>query len=233
MVDHVSTPATANAGTGRPPVAGAGAVRPAPQTASAGRQQPAHPPVQGRPPEPHDLAARLPPQSAGDIRARGRGVWWPSRFAGVASSPAARFLTIFSVGVASTLAWQSYSDAGREAAARWCQSIAPPAAPALVMDSAPPAPEPRKVAAAPAHEAAVPAPSGASAAEDHGSDPKSDVLKSTSQALAGVRESMDRLAAELAKLPTADHGAADRAASAAAMAAGQPPASKPPSRPGR
>jgi len=167
----------------------------------------------------------------GDIEDPGRR----SLFAGFLSSPLTRFLTIFSVGVASTLAWQSYSDAGREAAAHWCQSIAPPLTAAPVTDSTPSSPESRKVPATPA-QAAAPPQNVAPAAEDRNSDPTkstSDVLKSTSQALAGVRESMDRLAAELAKLQTADHGAADRAA-AAAMASGQPPASKPPSRsPGR
>ena len=49
-----------------------------------------------------------------------------------------------------------------------------------------------------------------------------------SQVLAGVRESMDRLTSEIARLQT--DRTPDRATST--MASGQPPASKPPPRPG-
>lgn len=229
MVDNVPTPATPvatpNPGAGRPLPHSAGAGRTHNVTAGRSHSAAATAPRPDRPPETGGVPGRAvaaPPED--DVEAGRRPL-----FAGFLLSPLTRFAAVFSVGVASTLGWQAYSDAGREAAARWCQSIAPRMTPAPLVDSAP-ASEPLKVPAAPAHEVAAPPQNGATVADNPDAfKSTSEVLKSTSQALAGVRDSMDRLTAEMAKLQT-DHGAADRAASAA-MASGQPPASKPPSRP--
>jgi hypothetical protein len=149
------------------------------------------------------------------------------------SSTFIRFLLIFFVGVATTLAWQAYSDAGREAVAGWCLSIAPRAAPITQNMSS--SPDPRSVSSLPVSQDASSSPVAqnvSSAPEEHIPAPPdplkatSDLLKSTSQALAAIRESIDKLAAELVKLQTADRGSPERAA----VASGLPPASKPPSR---
>jgi hypothetical protein len=212
-----------NASTGKPPGAGHGA-------AAAAAPRP------DRVAEISEVGALLPAATSalrGIIEESPRRSW----LRGVMASPLTRFVSCFAVGVGSTLAWQSYSDAGREAAARWCTAIAAQAVPVIPV----PAPEPGKVAVPPRlHEAsaaaggAAPDPGVAAAPEQHSSDPlqsASDLLKSTSQALAGVRDSMDRLTSELTRLQTtADRGAPDRATSA--MVSGQPPASKPPSRAG-
>jgi hypothetical protein len=93
-----------------------------------------------------------------------------------------RFLITFCIGVAATLAWQSYGDTAREMIAGWSQQLswfAPPAAPVAEASglAAPAAP----VAEAPA------APS-----------PDQDELKRIWFGLAGVRERVDEIAAQLA-----------------------------------
>jgi hypothetical protein len=150
------------------------------------------------------------------------------------SSTFIRFLLIFFVGVVSTLAWQAYSDAGREAVAGWCLSIAPRAAP--ITQNISPSPDLRNVSSPPVSQDVSSSPVAqnvSSSSEERIPIPPdplkatSDLLKSTSQALAAIRESFDKLAAELTKLQTADRGTPPDRAS---VASGLPPASKPPSR---
>ena len=232
-------PPNANAAKPAPPTAGA-AGRPGPPSAGKplGAGHGASAAAAPRPDRPDlgDVGARLEaaaPALRGIIEEPPGRSW----LRGVMASPLMRFVGFFAVGVGATLAWQSYSDAGREAAARWCVSIAPQGVPAIPV----PAPESRKVASPPRpHEASAapgvqaPEPGVAPAPEDRNADPlrsASELLKSSSQALAEVRDSMDRLTSELARLqPTGDRGAPDRSASA--VVSGQPPASKPPSRAG-
>ena len=85
----------------------------------------------------------------------------------------ARYLIAIFIGVAGTLAWQSYGGAAREAVAKWSPQLgwlAPPAVP--VAQTAP--------------------------AASAGASP--DQLKATSLALAAVRQSVDKLATEMGKL---------------------------------
>lgn len=129
-----------------------------------------------------------------------------------------RVLMIFFIGVITTLAWQSYSDAGREAVANWCRSIAPQAASVTQNISSPPVAQ--NISPSPENRMHTPP------------DPlkaTSDLLKATSLALAAVREGVDKLAAELTKLQTADRGPPE----GASLASGVPPASRPPSAPSR
>lgn len=226
MADNVDTPSPQNPGAGKPLPAGRPGVQSGTPPANAGRPQSAAvAPRPERAPEPGEIAGRLPlvgplldiPGAVPQERGR-------PRFLAAVTSPVARSLTVFSVGVASTLAWQSYSDAGREAAAQWCQSIAPRQAPLTEGAPPPAALEPRKAPAPAATGHEVQAPAAAPAPEER----SSELLKSTSQVLAGVRESMDRLTSEIARLQT--DRTPDRATST--MASGQPPASKPPPRPG-
>jgi len=85
----------------------------------------------------------------------------------------ARYLIVFFFGAAAIVAWQSYGGAAREAIARWSPQLgwlAPPATPI----------------AQTVH------------ASSAGASP--DQLKATSLALAAVRQSVDKLAAEVGKL---------------------------------
>jgi hypothetical protein len=91
-----------------------------------------------------------------------------------------RFLLFFLIGVAATLAWQSYGSAAREAIASWSPRLgwlAPAATP---------------VAASP------------------------ERLKATSLALAGVRQSVDKLATEIGKMQA--QGTPDRASASPSSA---------------
>jgi hypothetical protein len=94
------------------------------------------------------------------------------------SRPFVRFLMTFCVGVAATLAWQSYGDVARETIAISYPQLAWMAPQGASLAQA------ASDAAAPA-ELAVPAP-----------DPQE--IKAMSVDLAAVRQSVDRLAAELA-----------------------------------
>jgi hypothetical protein len=109
----------------------------------------------------------------------GRKDQWPSRASSSGrrrSRGPLRFLITFGIGVAATLAWQSYGDVAREMLAdsspvlHW---VAPPAGPLVQVASD------QVIPAAPA------APS-----------PDSPQLKSMSLDLAAVRQSMDQLAAQ-------------------------------------
>jgi hypothetical protein len=109
----------------------------------------------------------------------GRKDHWPSRAPSSGrrrSRGPLRFLITFGIGVAATLAWQSYGDAAREMLAssspvlRW---LAPPAAPIVQVAS---------------EQAIPPAPAAPS--------PDMQQLKSMSLDLAAVRQSMDQLAAQ-------------------------------------
>jgi hypothetical protein len=82
----------------------------------------------------------------------------------------ARFLVTFGIGIAATLAWQSYGDAGRQAIANLSPRLgwlAPPAAPA------------------------IPAPAA---------NVSLDQLVAISRGLAVVRQSVDKLAADVTRL---------------------------------
>jgi hypothetical protein len=126
------------------------------------------------------------------------------------SSSYIRFPMIFLIGVVATLAWQSYSDAGKEIIAGWCRLQAPQAASVA-----------QNIAAGPEDLVAV--------SPDLLKATSLDLLKATSVALAAVRESIDKLAADLAKLQTVDRGSPDNRASVASPpASGTPPASRPP-----
>ena len=98
----------------------------------------------------------------------------------------ARFLMIFFIGVAATLAWQSYGGAARETIASWSPHfgwLAPPAAPV-----------------------------GAS----------SDQLVAISRGLAVVRQSVDKLAADITKLQAIQQGALERTSAPLPSPAGVP-----------
>jgi hypothetical protein len=106
-----------------------------------------------------------------------------------------RFLIPFCIGVAATLAWQSYGDTAREMIAGWSPQLswlAPPAAPvAEASGLAPPA--------APVAEASGLAPPAAPVAEAPAApSPDQDELKGIWFGLAGVRQRVDEIAAQLA-----------------------------------
>jgi hypothetical protein len=109
-----------------------------------------------------------------------------------------RFVIFFFMGVATTLAWQSYGNAARGTVAHLTAGLgwlAPPAAPP----------------SAPGSSAAVPT---------VGASP--DQLAAVSRSLAAVRQSVDRLAADVTKLQAARQDPAPVRASGAPAAA--PPA---------
>jgi hypothetical protein len=98
----------------------------------------------------------------------------------------ARFLMIFFIGVAATLAWQAYGGAAREAIASWSPHfgwLAPPAAPA-------------------------------------GASP--DQFAAISRGLAVVRQSVDKLAADVTKLQATQQGALERTSAPPPSPAGVP-----------
>jgi hypothetical protein len=123
-----------------------------------------------------------------------------------------RFLSCFCIGVAATLVWLSYSDAGKDTITAWCGRRT--AASAGQKVSSPP-------------EDLVPV--------------SPDLLKTTSLNLAAVRESIDKLAAELSRLQTVEKLAAEltrlqlvanpdrRTSVPSPLVPAIPPAGKPPS----
>jgi hypothetical protein len=137
-----------------------------------------------------------------------------SWLARLVSSPFIRFLMFFCIGVAVTAAWQSYRDAGTEAITSWCGRWVPQAASAA-----------QNVPSR--SEDLVPV--------------SPDLLKTTSLNLAAVRESIDKIAAELSRLQTIEKLAAeltrlqveratpDRNLAPSPLVPPIPPASKPPS----
>jgi hypothetical protein len=132
------------------------------------------------------LAAELssePPLHPSELNLTTRVRWWLGKLIPFAF---ARFLMIFFVGVAATLAWQSHGDGAREAIASWSPHLgwlAPP-----------------------------PAPTGASP----------DQLAAVSRGLAVVRQSIDKLAADIAKLQSTQQGALDRTSAPPPSPAGVP-----------
>ena len=96
-------------------------------------------------------------------------------------STSIRFVMFFCTGVAVTLAWQSYGDAGKDAITTWCGRWTPQVASAAQKGSSP--------------EELVP--------------PTADLLNTTSLNLTAVRESIDKLAAELSRLQTVEKLAAE------------------------
>jgi hypothetical protein len=137
-----------------------------------------------------------------------------SWFAGLISSPSIRFLTFFFIGTAAASAWQSYRDAGAETITNWCGRWVPQAGPAAQNVSA-------------RSEDLVPV--------------APDILRMTSLNLAAVRESIDKVAAELSRLQTIEKLAAeltrlqvieraapDRASAPSPLVPPIPPAGKPP-----
>jgi hypothetical protein len=135
-----------------------------------------------------------PPLHPSEIEPFEREPWSVSRWVPVAF---ARFMIFFFIGVTATLAWQSYGNAARRAVAGMAPSLgwlAPSAAP----DS---------LSAPGSYTAGLAA--GAS----------SDQLAALSRSLAAVRQSVDRLAADVTKL---------QAANAAPVRTSGPPAAAPP-----
>jgi hypothetical protein len=111
-----------------------------------------------------------------------------------------RFMIFFFIGVATTLAWQSYGNAARRMAARWTPGLgwlAPPAAPA----------------ASSAHGSYEAGPAA-------GASP--DQLAAISRSLAAVRQSVDKLTADVTKLQAAKQDPV------AARTSGTPAAAPPP-----
>jgi hypothetical protein len=107
-----------------------------------------------------------------------RGPWPVSRWVPVAF---VRFMILFFIGVVTTLAWQSYGNAARRMVARLTPGLgwlAPPGAPAAPSASGSREPGPAA-----------------------GASP--DQLAALSRSLAAVRQSVDRLAADVAKLQAA------------------------------
>jgi hypothetical protein len=231
------TPAPQKASTPAPAPQKAGAPTPAPQNASAPTPAPQNANVPtlrpDRLPEVHEFPARDAPakplhDSPGSPgREGGSSATEPSNnpsrhtaelklvvrrarswLSQLISSTFIRLPMIFFIGVVTTLAWQSYSDAGREAIASWCRLQVPHATSVAQSASSPE----DLVAVSPDLLKAT----------------SLDLLKATSVALAAVRESIDKLAADLTKLQTAERGAPDKASAASPQASGMPPASRPP-----
>ena len=98
----------------------------------------------------------------------------------------ARFLMIFFIGVAATLAWQSYGGAAREMIASWSPRLGWLAPPAALADASP------------------------------------DQLASISRGLAVVRQSVDKLAADVTKLQATQQGALERTSAPPPSPAGVP-----------
>jgi hypothetical protein len=136
-----------------------------------------------------------------------------------------RFLLVFFVGVVTTLAWQSYSDAGRHAIAGWCRSIAPETAP--VAQNVSSLPVAQNVSSLPVAQNVSPSSEDRVPVSPDQLKAMSDLLKAA--LAAAVRESVDKLAEEITKLQTVDRGTPDRAS----LATGMPPASRPPPAPTR
>ena len=112
-----------------------------------------------------------------------------------ASLALARFLITFCIGVAATLTWQSYGDAARGMIASSSPQLAWLAPQAAPVEQAAPAPSP------PASP---------------------DQLKAISRGLAVVRQSVDRLAVDIAKLQAAKQDTLDRTSGPTPAAVGAP-----------
>jgi hypothetical protein len=115
------------------------------------------------------------PSVGATVRRRGPGVerQLPAPPPASAGFILTRFLMTFCIGVAATLAWQSYGDAAREMIAHSSPRLAwlaPPAAPAAPVGRADPA----------------------------ALSPDQEELKALSFGLAGVRQRVDQIAAQLA-----------------------------------
>jgi hypothetical protein len=125
--------------------------------------------------DPHEMEPPLHPSEL-DRFESGQGRRWPlTRWFPVAF---VRFLLIFFIGVGTTLAWQSYGNAARRMVANWVPRfgwLAPPA------EST--------------------APSGTSAAAPAAASPEH--IAALSRSLATVRQSLDKLAADIGKLQPA------------------------------
>src|SRR3984893_11268861 len=106
----------------------------------------------------------------------------------------ARFLMIFFIGVAATLAWQSYGGAAREMIASWSPRLGWLAPPAALADASP------------------------------------DQLASISRGLAVVRQSVDKLAADVTKLQATQQSALERTSAPPPSPAGAPARKPAPSR---
>jgi hypothetical protein len=125
-----------------------------------------------------------PPLHPSELNRITRARLWLSKAA--APFAVARFLMIFFIGVAATLAWQAYGGAARETIASWSPHfswLAPPAAPA-------------------------------------GASP--DQLAAISRGLAAVRQSVDKLAADVTKLQAPQQGALERTSAPPPSPAGVP-----------
>jgi hypothetical protein len=128
--------------------------------------------------EPSDPRSMEPPLHPSELDRLKSESWSVSRWVPVAF---VRFMIFFLIGVATTLAWKSYGDPARRMVAHLTPGLgwlAPPAAPA--------APSASRL-----HE---PGPAA-------GASP--DQLAAVSRSLAAVRQSVDRLAADVAKLQAA------------------------------
>jgi hypothetical protein len=114
------------------------------------------------------------PPIGATVRRRGSGVEWqlPAPEPVQVRRVFARFLMTFGIGVVATLAWQSYGDAAREMIARSSPRLAwlAPATPAVPVTQADPA----------------------------ALFPDQEELKAISFGLAGVRQRVDQIAAQLA-----------------------------------
>jgi hypothetical protein len=139
--------------------------------------------------------------------------WFPSRRSSLgkrASRALARFLITFCIGVAATLAWQSYGDAAR----------------AIVASSSPQLGWLARQAAPVAQTAPDTIPPAAPAAPS----PDQQQLNTMSLGLAAVRQSIDQLAAgqeqmarDIAKLQAAEQGILDKISASAPRPSGPTP----------
>jgi hypothetical protein len=175
-----------------------------PEVREASIRDPSSKPVHDFPDEPRNESSRRATQLRWVMHVAG------SLFSRLVSSPSIRFLTFFCIGVAVTVAWQSYRVAGTEAITSWCGRWAPQASAAQNVS--------------PRSEDLVPV--------------SPDLLKTTSLNLAAVRESIDKVATELSRLQTIEKLATeltrlqltpDRTSAPSPLVPPIPPAGRPPS----
>jgi len=138
-----------------------------------------------------DLSADMPPPHPSELN---RVLRTRSSFRKLASLAITRVLIAFCIGVAVTLAWQSYGDAGREMIAKSSPHLAWLAPQTMQTTSA--------------------ASAGASLDLNQ--------LKAMTRDLAAVRQSVDKLAAEITKLQVTKQGTPDRASAPPPAAVGAP-----------
>jgi len=136
-----------------------------------------------------DLSADMPPPHPSELN---RVLRTRSSLRKLASLAITRVLIAFCIGVAVTLAWQSYGDAGRE----------------MIAKSSP-------------HLAWL-APQQTTSAASAGASPDLNQLKAMTRDLAAVRQSVDKLAAEITKLQVTKQGTPDRASAPPPAAVGAP-----------